>query len=45
MGELATGVINDLQLERAVGLDPIQQGAQAICGFGWRGAEVERGTQ
>ncbi|MFD0739857.1 putative peptide maturation dehydrogenase [Lysobacter koreensis] len=37
LGAFITGAINEVQLERAFGLDPIQQGALAVCGFGWRG--------
>jgi len=36
-----SGAINEVRLERAFGLDPIQQGALAICGFGWRGEVME----
>lgn len=41
LGAFITGAINEVQLEQAFGLDPIQQGALAICGFGWRGELME----
>lgn len=41
LGAFITGAINEAQLEQAFGLDPIRQGALAICGFGWRGEMME----
>ncbi len=41
LGAFITGAINEKQLERAFGLDPVSQGALAICGFGWRGPVME----
>lgn len=41
LGAFITGAINEVQLEEAFGLDPIHQGALAICGFGWRGPVME----
>ena len=41
LGAFITGAINEVQLEQAFGLDPIHQGALAICGFGWRGEVME----
>ena len=41
LGAFITGAINEVELEQAFGLDPIHQGALAICGFGWRGAVME----
>ena len=41
LGAFITGAINEVQLEQAFGLDPIQQGALAICGFGWRGEVMD----
>ncbi|HEY0659759.1 MAG TPA: putative peptide maturation dehydrogenase [Lysobacter sp.] len=41
LGAFITGAINEVQLEQAFGLDPISQGALAICGFGWRGDVME----
>ena len=40
LGAFITGAINEKELEQAFGLDPISQGALAICGFGWRGEEM-----
>jgi putative peptide maturation dehydrogenase len=37
LGAFITGAINEKELEQAFGLDPICQGALAVCGFGWRG--------
>ncbi|QDH71366.1 putative peptide maturation dehydrogenase [Marilutibacter alkalisoli] len=41
LGAFITGAINEKQLEHAFGLDPVSQGALAICGFGWRGPVME----
>ena len=41
LGAFITGAINEVQLEQAFGLDPIHQGALAICGFGWRSEVME----
>jgi hypothetical protein len=35
-----TCAINEVPLEQAFALDPINSGALAICGFGWRGEEM-----
>ncbi|MEP6906791.1 MAG: putative peptide maturation dehydrogenase [Pseudoxanthomonas sp.] len=40
LGAFITGAINEVPLEQAFGLDPISNGALAICGFGWRGEEM-----
>lgn len=40
LGAFITGAINEVELERAFSLDPIHEGALAVCGFGWRGAEM-----
>ena len=40
LGAFITGAINEKELEQAFGLDPISQGALAICGFGWRGEQM-----
>lgn len=37
LGAFITGAINEVELEQAFGLDPIHEGALAVCGFGWRG--------
>lgn len=36
-----TAAINELPLERALGLDPVRDGILALCGFGWRGDTME----
>lgn len=41
LGAFITGAINEVELEQAFGLDPIHQGALAVCGFGWRGPLME----
>ena len=40
MGAYITCAINEPCLEQAFGLDPISNGALAVCGFGWRGEEM-----
>ena len=40
LGAYITCAINEVPLEQAFGLDPISNGALAICGFGWRGEEM-----
>ena len=37
LGAFITAAINEKPLERALGLDPLREGALAVCGFGWRG--------
>lgn len=41
LGAFITGAINERALEAALQLDPIRQGALAMCGFGWRAASME----
>ncbi|PPT84519.1 putative peptide maturation dehydrogenase [Xanthomonas theicola] len=40
LGAYVTAAINEASLERAFGLEPASQGVLAICGFGWRAAEM-----
>ncbi|HEY1139366.1 MAG TPA: putative peptide maturation dehydrogenase [Lysobacter sp.] len=40
LGAFITGAINEKELEKAFGLDHVSQGALAVCGFGWRSAEM-----
>jgi putative peptide maturation dehydrogenase len=40
LGAFITGAINEVFLEQAFDLDPICEGALAVCGFGWRGEEM-----
>lgn len=41
LGAFITAAINEVDLERAFGLDPVAQGALAVCGFGWRADAME----
>ncbi|MGQ4581963.1 putative peptide maturation dehydrogenase [Lysobacter sp. F60174L2] len=41
LGAFITGAINEVPIEQALGLDPVRDGALAICGFGWRGEAME----
>lgn len=40
LGAFITAAVNEKQLERALGLDPVSQGVLAVCGFGWRAATM-----
>ena len=40
LGAFITGAINEVFLERMFGLDPVCEGALAVCGFGWRADEM-----
>lgn len=40
LGAFITGAINERRLEAVLGLDPVRQGALAMCGFGWRAASM-----
>lgn len=39
LGAFITAAINEIPIEKALGLDPLQQGVLAICGIGYRAAE------
>jgi putative peptide maturation dehydrogenase len=41
LGAFITAAINEKPLEAAFGLDPLCEGALAICGFGWRGDTMQ----
>lgn len=41
LGAFVTAAINEVQLEHALGLDPVRQGVLAVCGFGWRGPSMD----
>jgi putative peptide maturation dehydrogenase len=41
LGAFITAAINEKPLEAAFGLDPLRQGALAVCGFGWRGEAMD----
>ncbi|QNH19418.1 putative peptide maturation dehydrogenase [Xanthomonas sp. GW] len=36
LGAFVTSAINEIDIEKVLELDPMRQGAIAICGFGWR---------
>lgn len=36
LGAFVTSAINEVDIERAFGLDPLHEGPVAVCGFGWR---------
>ena len=40
LGAFVTCAINEADIERAFGLDPLEEGAMAVCGFGWRAGEM-----
>jgi len=40
LGAFITGAINEVFLEQAFSLDPVCEGALAVCGFGWRADEM-----
>ncbi len=40
LGAFVTSAINEVDIEQALGLDGLQDGPLAICGFGWRGEEM-----
>jgi putative peptide maturation dehydrogenase len=39
LGAFITAAINEAEIERALGLDPLEESPIAVCGFGWRGSE------
>lgn len=39
LGAFVTAAINEVDLERALALDPLLEGPIAVCGIGWRAAE------
>jgi putative peptide maturation dehydrogenase len=40
LGAYITCAINEVPLEQVFGLNPLSEGALAICGFGWRAEEM-----
>ena len=42
LGAFVTAAINEADIERALGLDPLRESPLAIGGFGWRAATCER---
>lgn len=41
LGAFITAAVNEVDIEQAFGLDPLQEGVLAVCGFGPRGAVRE----
>jgi len=41
LGAFVTGAINEVEIERMFGLDPIEESPVAVCGFGWRAASKQ----
>jgi len=41
LGAFITGAINERPLEKVFALDPLTEGALAICGFGWRATRMQ----
>jgi len=42
LGAFVTSAINEVDIERALGLEPMQESPLAACGFGWRTSECRR---
>jgi putative peptide maturation dehydrogenase len=42
LGAFVTSAINEVNIEQALGLEPMQESPLAVCGFGWRAAEYSR---
>lgn len=40
LGAFVTSAINEIDIERGFGLDPLAEGPLAVCGFGWRGERM-----
>lgn len=40
LGAFVTSAINESEIEQLLGLDPMEEGAMAVCGFGWRAATL-----
>ncbi|WP_282256232.1 putative peptide maturation dehydrogenase [Stenotrophomonas sp. PS02299] len=40
LGAFITAAINEKPIERALGLDTINEGVLAVCGFGWRASRM-----
>jgi len=41
LGAFVTSAINEVDIEQAFGLDPLEESPLAICGFGWRAEQME----
>lgn len=42
LGAFVTAAINEVDIERALGLDAMRESPLAVCGFGWRAQECAR---
>lgn len=40
LGAFVTSAINEVEVDGLLGLDPMVEGALAVCGFGWRSTEM-----
>ncbi|UHQ23644.1 putative peptide maturation dehydrogenase [Lysobacter sp. 5GHs7-4] len=40
LGAFVTCAINEVDIERGFALDPLEEGPLAVCGFGWRAADL-----
>ncbi len=41
LGAFVTAAVNEIEMEKVLGLDPMDYGVLAVCGFGWRSAEMK----
>ncbi|MET0549132.1 MAG: putative peptide maturation dehydrogenase [Xanthomonas sp.] len=41
LGAFVTSAINEMDIEAWLGLDPMEEGVMAICGFGWRADQMQ----
>ena len=41
LGAFVTSAINEIDIEQAFGMDPLEESPLAICGFGWRAERME----
>lgn len=41
LGAFVTSAINEIDIEQAFGMDPLEESPLAICGFGWRADRME----
>lgn len=41
LGAFVTAAINEEEVERMLGLEPMREGPLAVCGFGWRSSRMQ----
>lgn len=41
LAAFVTSAINEIDIERGFGLDPLREGPLAVCGFGWRAPRMD----